>query len=59
MNTIKPSAFTIEYSGIINVLTTKCCISKAFQIQEKAQPEIKEYNAIWDTGAMQSVCSKV
>ena len=51
-------AFTTNYEGIVNALYTKCGINRAFNpnIQHNIKPH--DFNAIWDTGATNSVISK-
>jgi hypothetical protein len=48
-------AFTITYSGYVDVLTTKVGISLPMTFEEAKANEnnIQQYAAIWDTGATQ------
>jgi len=57
---IKPRSFTANYSGIARVLNTSVKISEAFDPRqpELEFPPLKEYMAIWDTGATNSVISE-
>jgi len=58
--TKKTRAFTIEYSGIVNMLKTEIRVSESFNPEEEGNviyPPIFEYKSIWDTGATNSVIS--
>lgn len=50
----KQSAFTIKFLGRVNVLTSKVGVSAAL-IDPNQSPQIIDFNAIWDTGASNSV----
>lgn len=57
----KPNAFTVRYNGLVNVLVTSVGVSRAFNPYRDSgvsHPEIKTFNAIWDTGASGSVISQ-
>lgn len=58
----KFKSFTLQSKGILHVLQTKCNISEAISVLELSQgvphPPIKEFLAIWDTGASSSAISK-
>lgn len=59
MNSV--SNFTSEYSGLSKVLKNKAKITEGFdptQIPHQQHPIPEEYDAIWDTGATNSVISK-
>jgi predicted aspartyl protease len=62
MKPLEPKTFTREYDGIARDLRTECGVCKAFDpasIQSgKKPPQIVEFDAIWDTGATDSVVSK-
>ena len=52
-------SFTVEYSGRARALTTEVLVSSAFgPSQATDPPTIEKFNAIWDTGATNSVVSK-
>jgi len=59
---MKIFVFTNEYEGITDTLTTQCSISESFNINDAKSgletPRIKNFIAIWDTGATGSVISK-
>lgn len=49
-------SFTIEYPGIVNSIKTKCAVFEPFDTTtDGIDPIIKEYTALWDTGATISV----
>lgn len=50
-------SFTAEVSGIARVLLSPCTIWPAHN-PSKTQPKGKEYRAIWDTGATNSVITR-
>lgn len=54
-------ALTIISDGIMRVLKTQCGISKAISKKELLSgiphPEVKEFTAVWDTGASSSAIS--
>ncbi len=51
--------FTLYYNGIANTLKTHIDISPLFHPElTKKPPEFEKFNAIWDTGATNSVISK-
>lgn len=58
---MRNTAYTIEYSSMVNAITTPCGISKAFdqQFYDKINqhPPFMSCTAIWDTGANGSVIS--
>lgn len=55
-------SFTIEFNGISQVLVSQCVIRPAFNPAKfpdpNKYPKGKEYMAIWDTGATNSVITK-
>lgn len=60
---ISPCSFTAEANGLATVLTTKCVIFPACNVdslseEEKAKINGKEYTAIWDTGATNSAVTQ-
>jgi len=56
LNKIRPVSFTVNYNGISKVLITEVEISLAFvPTKNEKPPSPKKYNAIWDTGATNSV----
>lgn len=60
---MKSVSFTLHSEHRLNVLTTPCRISVACNFQEltaknQPHPVLKEYTAIWDTGATGSVISQ-
>lgn len=61
MGTIK-SAFTLRSNNLLRELKTPCWISKAFDPKKigntPIKPPIKQYTALWDTGATGTVISK-
>ncbi len=55
---MEPKAFTVLYDGIAQCLNTSCGVSRAYNPKyqpDTPPPEIHEYPALWDTGAMGSV----
>jgi predicted aspartyl protease len=52
------SAFTVAYNSRSNVLRSKATIGVAFHPSQSPIPELVEFDAIWDTGATDSVISK-
>lgn len=54
MNTIQQS-FKIEYPGVVNKLLSHCVVCRAFNPTVPNRPLGRQYNAIWDTGATNSV----
>jgi predicted aspartyl protease len=56
----RPQSFTIDYSGIANILYTECGVCKAFIPGKSAtpHPKVESFRALWDTGATNSVISK-
>lgn len=55
-----PQAFTVKYHGIASALETNCGICEAYNPtlqQGQKHPPIREFKALWDTGAMGSVVS--
>ena len=56
---IKPQAFTLKGKGRLNVLKTPCGVSEAFDPKSGGKhPEVKQYTAIWDTGATSTVITE-
>lgn len=54
----KPSAFTLKHNGIANVLKTEVRVSIAFNpSSQTTHPTLENFNAVWDTGATNSVIS--
>ena len=55
-------AFTVTCKGLAAALQTTCGICQAISLEElnsgKPHPQVKQYNAIWDTGATSSSISK-
>ena len=54
MNPVQQS-FKIEYRGIVSKLLSPCKICPAFDPVVPNRPQGNKYNAIWDTGATNSV----
>jgi len=61
-----PHSFTSRYNGLVNVLKTQAHVSqdidpKAFppQFKDPADCGAKEFTAVWDTGATNSVITQV
>lgn len=55
----QPRSFVAYRQGIANVLLTKVSIGEAFKPQPNTPPpSVKEYTAIWDTGATNTVITK-
>jgi hypothetical protein len=55
---MEPMSFTVEYSGRAQSLNTNCWISPAFNPKFQPgvnPPQMHEFPALWDTGAMGSV----
>jgi hypothetical protein len=50
-----PSSFTLSAQGILRALITPVRIGQAFNPASSAPPILKEFKAIWDTGATNSV----
>lgn len=54
-------AFTIDYNKKTNVIFSQCRVSQAASMQQlrqnTAHPPLKDFNAIWDTGATRSAIS--
>jgi hypothetical protein len=56
MNEIK--AFTVEYQGLATALETACGICETYEPSGQTKhPQIFNFKALWDTGAMGSVIS--
>lgn len=55
---ISKSAFTLRDDNLLRALMTPCWISKAYNPQEIDKPQIRQYDALWDTGATGTVISK-
>ena len=51
-------SFTIEHNGRASVIQTKVHITEAFDPNNHPHPSFKEYIAIWDTGATNTVITK-
>ncbi|MDR0971068.1 MAG: SEC-C domain-containing protein [Bacteroidales bacterium] len=52
-------SFTLKHTGRANALYTPCHISQAFNPNNKeSHKPFKEYRALWDTGATNSVITK-
>lgn len=55
-------AFTVSFNGIAEALKTNCGVCQAITPEElkngAKHPEIKEFNAIWDTGATRTSISR-
>jgi len=57
----KVLAFTTEYNGLSNQIITPIKLSKPFNPQtnpNQQQPTFHDMNALWDTGATNSVITK-
>lgn len=54
---MKPNAFTVAYSGIVNKLTLQCAVGAAFDpVRQGNKPlRVADFTALWDTGATASV----
>lgn len=55
---MKTLAFTVQYDNLARELMTSCGISMAFHPKKFANPQIKQYHALWDTGANGCVISR-
>ena len=55
---ISKSAFTLSGDNLLQALKTPCWISKAYNPKGKDKHPIKQYDALWDTGATGTVISK-
>ncbi|MCL2101130.1 MAG: retroviral-like aspartic protease family protein [Fibromonadales bacterium] len=59
---MSPKSFTIKYDSSFKTLITACSISEAFDPKDLQKglkrPPAKEFTAIWDTGATNSVISE-
>lgn len=58
---MQPKSFTSHHKGLATCLNTPCGISAASDpslLPDKKAPEVHEYSALWDTGAMGSVISR-
>ena len=56
----QPSAFTSRVGGLASRLMTACGVCEAFDPKNtngKPHPEVKNFTALWDTGATTSVIS--
>jgi predicted aspartyl protease len=57
-----PQSFTVQASGRLASLITKCAVAPAFDPATAAPglspPGVKEYAAVWDTGATNSAISQ-
>lgn len=53
-----PKSFTIDYNTRVNVIKTKCHIGAAFNSKIESPKQLKEYVALWDTGATASVITQ-
>lgn len=54
-------SFTVKYNGRASALQTNCGVSKAYDpryLPGVIPPQVKEYSALWDTGAMGSVIDR-
>jgi predicted aspartyl protease len=60
MSTRKPQSFTIEYSGLVNMLKSECGICKGYNPRTDTgeHPQVESFLALWDTGATGSVITK-
>ncbi len=55
---MEPIAFTVTHKNILRALITPCGVSKAYDPSSgQPMPPIKQFNAVWDTGATNSVIS--
>ena len=56
----RPSAFTTRIGGLASRLMTSCGVCEAFDPRTangKSHPPVKQFTALWDTGATSSVIS--
>lgn len=60
MDVISPQSFTVEFTGIVNMLNTECGVCKSFNpiIEKSEHPKVEKFIALWDTGASGSVITK-
>lgn len=59
MPKIRRSGFTLRFSGRARILDSKIGLSEAYDPAEGgAQPDVREFGGIWDTGASGSVITK-
>lgn len=57
--TVEPRSFIVKYNKIENQLRTKIKVGKAFDPETKKEKlPLKEFNAVWDTGATNTVISQ-
>jgi len=53
-----PRSFTLKLPGLTNILVTPTKVGIAFDPLLTVPPPLKEFNAIWDTGATNTAISK-
>ena len=55
----QPKAITVEYSKIVELLETQCGVCAAYnpEFEQNINPTIRNFNALWDTGANFSIIS--
>jgi predicted aspartyl protease len=60
MSILNTSSFTVGYDRIANVLSSECGVCMSFDPKKETgiHPRIEKFNAIWDTGATNSVITK-
>lgn len=59
MSLIQTSSFTSKYEGRASVLINECFVCMGFDPStENNKPEFKQFKAIWDTGATNTVITK-
>ncbi|MFO7889473.1 MAG: retropepsin-like aspartic protease [bacterium] len=61
MSKVKTYSFTVNYPHLVNTLFTQAFISCGFEpkgISTSDHPEMEVFNALWDTGASNSVITK-
>jgi hypothetical protein len=51
-------SFTREYNRIVRELRTEAQVGPAFDPSQNSNPPLKEFEAVWDTGATGSVISQ-
>ena len=56
----RPTAFTCSYNGKVNMIISPCDVCPGFnpETYKGTQPPLKEYKALWDTGATSSVITR-
>lgn len=56
----RPTAFTCSYNGKVNMIISSCHVCPGFnpETYKGTPPPLKEYKALWDTGATSSVITR-